>query len=102
METLNNIHVALAVIFCVVVVLVLACFVYFDNFEKEDPKTGETSGGGFWKFVLSIIIVIVVLSLFGMCGDDGTPWSPRHTQIVKPTQNNVNSSIFVLGGFSIS
>jgi hypothetical protein len=74
---MDDIQVAVGVIFGIVVVGALAISLYVNVFEKEDEK-GNTSGGGFWKFLLCIVIVIIVFCLIGMCGD-GSPWSPRHT-----------------------
>ena len=74
---METIQIIMAVIFAGIVILALACSLYFNVFEKEDSR-GKRSRGGFWKFILAIIIVILIFALIGMCGD-GTPWSPRHT-----------------------
>ena len=74
---METIHIIIAVIFGASVVFVLACSLYFNVFEKEDSN-GNKTGGGFWKFMLSIVLVILAFALIGMCSD-GTPWTPRHT-----------------------
>ena len=74
---METIHIIIAVIFGAAVVFALACSLYFNVFEKEDSN-GNKSGGGFWKFMLAVVLVILAFALLGMCSD-GTPWTPRHT-----------------------
>lgn len=92
MEVLNGIHIFFAVCFAIVFILLLACLVYIHLFNGGDEKEG--SSGGTSKFIWSIVIVIAVFFFISMCKGKDMDWEPRHTQLIKPTQINVNEIIF--------
>lgn len=73
-------------------VLFLSSVLYFNAFYEEDSED-KKENSGCSKFLLSIIIVIVCLMVMGMCQGNGGKWEPRHTQNIKPMQNNVNTFI---------
>ena len=76
-----------------------------EKIKKEKKKEEKSS-----CVVVIILFVLVFLlpafimgviqkctgSKFNPLEDDHTPWTPRHTQIQKPMQNNVNAFIFTL------
>ena len=73
-----------------------------DEKRIEQIKKERKSNTSFY-IVLIILVFIVPMILMGMVQKctgskyspfNNAPWSPRHTQVVKPVKNNVNNSIF--------
>lgn len=70
---------------------------------KKERENEEKSSciAKIFLFVLLFVLPIFIMGLVQKCTgskynplEDNTPWSPRHTQLQKPSQNNVNSCTF--------
>ena len=90
---METIHIIGAVIFGF---LFLLCIIgpVWSHLEEKNNQNNKTSKGCF-NFIVATVIVLVIFAIMGMCSRKGGEWEPRHTQLQKPTQNNVKSITFV-------
>lgn len=95
MEIIETIFIIIAAGFVLYVLFMLGGMLWLYLFSDKEEKEKASNGKSCLHMILCVIIVIAVLALIGKCSDN-TPWQPRHTQIQKPMQNNVNAFIFTL------
>lgn len=66
----------------------------------KDDNSNTLMGCIVMGIIVTIIIFLINLAFYcsgkgrGIRLDDGGRWEPRHTQVIKPSQNNVNKLVF--------
>ena len=87
--------------------VIIALIVFFPLFgvimnsvlNKAEKETQKGNGSCLGLLLIAILVGILVIS-FQQCRQcskedyDKHYWEPRHTQVIKPSQNNVNKLVF--------